>query len=128
MACAKNNAPHMRGHLLTVKACILANVLDALLLQVGERGSRYAALPLDDFHDEERCDGDEISLHIKELRVAKHLSQEAIANSIDMSRSYFAEIETDSRNVSMINLEKTVEGLGTSLQHFFDGAFLIGER
>lgn len=63
-----------------------------------------------------------IGLRIKELRVAKNLSQEAFANSIDMSRSYFAEIETGRRNVSIINLEKIAEGLGTSLQQFFDSA------
>ena len=61
-----------------------------------------------------------IGLRIKELRVAKNLSQEAFANTINMFRSYFAEIETGRRNVSIINLEKIVEGLGTSLQQFFD--------
>lgn len=60
-----------------------------------------------------------VGLRIKELRDETGLSQESFANSIGMARSYFAEVETGKRNVSIINLKKIAEGLGVSLERFF---------
>lgn len=42
-----------------------------------------------------------VGLRIKELRAGLGLSQEAFAYSIEMSRTYFAEVETGRRNVSI---------------------------
>lgn len=61
-----------------------------------------------------------IGLRIKELRNALGVSQEYFANSIAMSRTYFAEVETGKRNVSAVNIEKITRGLGVSLKAFFD--------
>lgn len=61
-----------------------------------------------------------IGLRIKELRSELHLSQESFANSIGMSRTYFAEVEIGKRNVSAINLERIARGLGVSMRRFFD--------
>lgn len=58
-------------------------------------------------------------LRIKELRDAVGLSQEALAWSIGMARSYLAEVETGKRNVSLLNLEKIARGLNTTLGEFF---------
>ena len=46
-----------------------------------------------------------VGLRIKELRLESGMSQEDFANHIDMARSYFAEVETGKRNVSIANLE-----------------------
>lgn len=60
-----------------------------------------------------------IGLRIKELRMERDLSQEEFANHINMSRSYFGEVETGKRNVAVLNLDKIVSGLGVSLEEFF---------
>lgn len=60
-----------------------------------------------------------VGLRIKELRADAGMSQESFANSIDMARTYFAEIETGKRNVSIVNLEKIATGLGVTLGEFF---------
>lgn len=65
----------------------------------------------------------QVGLRIKELRAEAGLSQDALAYAIDMSRSYLAEVETGKRNVSVQNLERIAEGLGVSLDRFFDSDF-----
>ena len=37
-----------------------------------------------------------------------------------MARTYFAEVETGKRNISVRNLKKISDGLGVSLATFFD--------
>ena len=59
-------------------------------------------------------------LRIKELRSKTGLSQESFAWGIGMARTYFAEVETGKRNVSIVNLERIAEGLGVSLEEFFN--------
>lgn len=61
-----------------------------------------------------------IGLRIKELRGDLGVSQEAFAYSIDMSRTYFAEVETGKRNISINNIQKIANGLNVSLREFFD--------
>ena len=61
-----------------------------------------------------------VGLRIKELRYERSISQESFANDIGMARTYFAEVETGKRNVSMLNLEKIIKGLGVSHKEFFD--------
>jgi len=57
---------------------------------------------------------------IKQLRVWQGMGQEQFANHIDISRTYFAELETGRRNVSIRNLAKMADGLGASLAESFD--------
>lgn len=59
-------------------------------------------------------------LRIKELRSDLGVSQEAFAYSIEMSRTYLAEVETGRRNVSIENISRIADGLGVSLREFFD--------
>ena len=59
-----------------------------------------------------------VGLRIKELRAGIGLSPEAFAYSIEMSRTYFAEVETGKRNVSIENIERIAGGLGVSLREF----------
>lgn len=64
-----------------------------------------------------------IGLRIKELRADTGMSQERFAYYIGMARTYFAEVETGKRNVSIVNLEKIIEGLGLTFQEFFDSPY-----
>jgi transcriptional regulator with XRE-family HTH domain len=57
---------------------------------------------------------------IKVLRNQTGLSQEKFALSINMDRTYFASVESGKRNISIVNLEKIVNGLGISFSEFFD--------
>lgn len=56
---------------------------------------------------------------IKELRLKTGLSQEKFALKIEMDRTYFASVESGKRNISLINLEKIISGLGVSFCEFF---------
>lgn len=61
-----------------------------------------------------------IGIRVKELRDARKLSQDSLAYSINMSRSYLAEVETGKRNVSIQNIVRITEGLDVSVKEFFD--------
>lgn len=61
-----------------------------------------------------------IGTRIKELRAKLGVSQETFANKIGMARTYFAEVETGKRNVSIRNLGKITSGLNVTLAEFFD--------
>ena len=67
-----------------------------------------------------------VGLRVKELRAGLGVSQEAFAYSIEMSRTYFAEVETGKRNVSIENIERIAGGLGVSLREFFDSDLFDG--
>ena len=64
-----------------------------------------------------------VGLRIKELRGELSMSQEQFTYGIGMARTYFAEVETEKRNVSIKNLERIVEGLGVSFKDFFDSIY-----
>ena len=57
----------------------------------------------------------EIGQRIRQLRLETGLSQEKFALSIGMDRTYFASVENGKRNISIVNLEKIINGLNTSL-------------
>lgn len=69
-----------------------------------------------------------VGLRAKELRAELGVSQEALANSIGMSRTYYAEVETGSRNVSIENIDRIARGLGVSLRGFFDSEVFSDAR
>lgn len=62
-----------------------------------------------------------IGQRIKQLRLETGLSQEKFALSIGMDRTYFASVENGKRNISIVNLEKIINGLNTSFSNFFEG-------
>lgn len=65
-----------------------------------------------------------IGARIKELRKQLNLTQEALAFKAEVDKTYLNEVENGKRNVSVINLEKIVLALDTSLRDFFnDEAF-----
>lgn len=61
-----------------------------------------------------------VGLRVKELRAERGVSQETFANSIGMSRTYFAEVEVGRRNISIENIDRIAAGFGVSLREFFD--------
>ena len=56
---------------------------------------------------------------IKELRQAQNISQEKLALKADIDRTYLASVEQGKRNIAIINLEKIVIALDTTLEVFF---------
>ena len=66
-----------------------------------------------------------VGLRIKELRNALGYSQETLAYTIEMSRTYFAEVETGKRNISIENIDRIAQGLGVSLKEFFNSDLFV---
>ena len=62
---------------------------------------------------------EKIGNRIRELRKETGLSQEKFAAKIGMDRTYFASVELGKRNISIVNLEKFVDGLDISLAELF---------
>lgn len=62
----------------------------------------------------------QIGERIKELRDAKKLSQQDLANAADMERTFITHIETGKRNISVDTLQKVLEALSISFKDFFD--------
>lgn len=61
-----------------------------------------------------------IGERIKELRKAKDLSQEALANIAEVDRTYMTKVETGKRNVTVKILEKIITALDTDFMTFFN--------
>lgn len=57
---------------------------------------------------------------IKALRKDLKLSQEALALKAGLDRTYVASIESGTRNVSIVNIERLSSALNVSLTEFFD--------
>ncbi|PIF61063.1 helix-turn-helix domain-containing protein [Flavobacterium sp. 11] len=57
---------------------------------------------------------------IRELRKAKDLSQEALANIAEVDRTYMTKVETGKRNVTVKILDKIIIALGTDFITFFN--------
>lgn len=67
-----------------------------------------------------------VGLRMKELRGDLGMSQESFANSIGMSRTYFAEVEIGKRNISIENIERICCGFGISIREFFNSELFQG--
>ena len=57
---------------------------------------------------------------IKEIRKAKGLSQEKLANLAEVDRTYMPEVERGERNISLIVAEKIANALGEKLSKMID--------
>lgn len=62
--------------------------------------------------------------HIRELRSARHLSQEALADASGIDRSHMGKIERGERNVTVLNLARISKALGCNLSDVISGASL----
>jgi transcriptional regulator with XRE-family HTH domain len=62
-----------------------------------------------------------IGLRIKEIRMQKELTQEAIAFKAEIDRTFMNHVENGKRNVSVETLEKILcNGLEISFKDFFE--------
>ena len=56
---------------------------------------------------------------VRELRKEKGLSQEALALTCDLGRTYIGGVERGERNVSLLNIQKIADALGISARELF---------
>ncbi len=57
--------------------------------------------------------------NLKRLRLEKGISQESLALSADLDRTYIPSIEKGERNVSIVVVEKLANALNISISEFF---------
>lgn len=62
----------------------------------------------------------QIAGNIRKAREKKGYSQEELAEVAGFSRSYYNEIETGKRNISLINLKKIMDALELSADQLFE--------
>lgn len=58
--------------------------------------------------------------NLKEIRLRNSLSQEKLAFSVELDRSYISDIERGKRNVSLINILKLSKALNIHPKELFD--------
>ncbi len=58
---------------------------------------------------------------VRELRTQKGLSQEGLALTCDLDRTYIGGIERGERNVSLVNIQKIAVALGVPVRELFSG-------
>ena len=56
---------------------------------------------------------------VRKLRKAKGLSQEALALSCELDRSYIGGVERGERNISVLNIHRIADALGISARELF---------
>jgi len=61
-----------------------------------------------------------IGNRIKELRAERRMSQEEVANTAEMGRSFMTHIESGRRNISIETLQRILTALNLSFKEFFD--------
>ena len=59
-----------------------------------------------------------IAQRIRERRRAKNMTQEKLAEHIDVSAKFICFVETERKNVSLTSLYKIAEALETTLDYF----------
>jgi transcriptional regulator with XRE-family HTH domain len=62
---------------------------------------------------------EKVGNRIRELRLKKSLSQEALANIAEIDRTYMTSVENGRRNISIETLEKILIALEISFEGFF---------
>ena len=68
-----------------------------------------------------------IGVRIKELRISKNLTQEAVAFKAEIDRTFMNHVENGRRNISVETLEKIiVAGLESSFKEFFEEEIFNG--
>lgn len=60
-------------------------------------------------------------LVVKRIRMKKGISQERLAELVDLHRTYISDIERGGRNVSLVNIYRIAEGLNVRTTDIFQG-------
>ena len=60
-------------------------------------------------------------IRVRELRVARGLSQEVLAQKSGLHRTYVGGIERGERNVSLENIQKIAKSLNITIDRLFSG-------
>ena len=58
---------------------------------------------------------------MKEIRLEKGISQEALAAAADLHRTYVSSVERGERNVSIVNIARLADALNVPIREFFPG-------
>ncbi len=61
----------------------------------------------------------EFGLKIKTIRLEKNISQEQLANSAEIDRTYISDIEKGERNVSLLIIQKLAKALDKEIFELF---------
>lgn len=56
---------------------------------------------------------------LRKVRQDKGVSQEALAESADLHRTYVSSVERGERNISLNNIARLAEALGVHIREFF---------
>lgn len=65
---------------------------------------------------------------IRELRRARGMTQEALAELSGLSRQYIGDVELGARNISLVNIEKIAKAFKITLQNFLISSDLSSHR
>jgi transcriptional regulator with XRE-family HTH domain len=62
---------------------------------------------------------EKVGTRLREIRLKKELTQEALAKITGIERTFISHIEKGSRNVSIETLDKIFKGLNIDFKYFF---------
>ena len=57
----------------------------------------------------------QFAFRLREMRMAKGLSQEALADEAGLHRTYVGSVERGERNISLVNVERLAKALGMTV-------------
>ena len=63
---------------------------------------------------------EKVGKRVKELRNKLGVSQEELADMVELDRTYITSVECGRRNISIVNIEKLTVALKFTLSDFFD--------
>ena len=61
-----------------------------------------------------------VGKRVKELRNELGVSQEELADMVDLDRTYITSVECGKRNISIVNIEKLTKALNVTLADLFN--------
>ncbi len=61
-----------------------------------------------------------VGKRVKELRNKIGISQEELADTAHLDRTYITSVECGKRNISIVNIEKLANALNVTLKEFFE--------
>ena len=62
---------------------------------------------------------EKVGKRVRELRNKLGISQEELADMVELDRTYITSVECARRNISIVNIEKLAKALNVTLADFF---------